>query len=158
MTNLAELQELADKIERQAESLEHYAEQDGFAAKPVPSVFHLQAGHFRDYAEELRQCLLSLETETKELRRDALRFRSHLQIVPMLLGPMAWQLWRGWVDKEWLPIALNRRFTWGPKARPGEGETIAEMLLKAEEEISSGKAKQVHFVDEAPDHPRARRG
>jgi hypothetical protein len=47
----------ADKIERQAECLEGYAESSGFEAKPVPSVFHLQASHFRTYAEELREAL-----------------------------------------------------------------------------------------------------
>lgn len=49
--------EIADKIERQAECLEGYAEQSGHHAKPVPSVFHSQATHFRDYANELRAAL-----------------------------------------------------------------------------------------------------
>jgi hypothetical protein len=49
--------ETADKIERQATCLEGYAENHGFEAKPVPSVFHLQASHFRTYAEELREAL-----------------------------------------------------------------------------------------------------
>jgi len=48
---------IADKIERQAECLEGYAKQAGFEEKPVPSVFHLQAGHFRTYADEIREVL-----------------------------------------------------------------------------------------------------
>ncbi len=49
--------EIASKIERQAECLEGYAEQSGHHAKPVPSVFHSQASHFRTYAGELTAAL-----------------------------------------------------------------------------------------------------
>jgi hypothetical protein len=52
---------IADRITRQAECLEGYAEKAGHAAKPVPSVFHSQAMHFRDLADELRA---ALNTET----------------------------------------------------------------------------------------------
>jgi hypothetical protein len=45
---------IADKITRQAECLEGYAEKAGHGARPVPSVFHSQAMHFRDLADELR--------------------------------------------------------------------------------------------------------
>jgi hypothetical protein len=48
---------IADKIEHQAECLEGYAGSHGFEAKPVPSVFHLQASHFRTYADEIREVL-----------------------------------------------------------------------------------------------------
>lgn len=51
------LERIADKIERQATCLEGYAEQAGHEAKPVPSVFHFQAMHFRDYAAEIRASL-----------------------------------------------------------------------------------------------------
>jgi hypothetical protein len=47
---------IADKIERQAECLKTYAEGAGFE---VRSVFHSQAIHFRDYANELRAALLN---------------------------------------------------------------------------------------------------
>jgi hypothetical protein len=46
---------IANKIEHQAECLEGYAKDAGFEEKPVPSVFHLQASHFRTYANELRE-------------------------------------------------------------------------------------------------------
>lgn len=48
---------IIDKIERQADCLDGYAEQHGFEAKPVPSVFHLQSSHFRTYAAELREAV-----------------------------------------------------------------------------------------------------
>lgn len=50
--------QIANKIEHQAECLEGYAENHGFEAKPVPSVFHLQASHFRQYAHEIQEVLL----------------------------------------------------------------------------------------------------
>lgn len=50
------------KIERQADCLEGYAEQSGFEAKPIPSAFHWQATHFRDYAKELRDELTRNQT------------------------------------------------------------------------------------------------
>lgn len=49
---------IADKIEHQADCLEGYAKDNGFEATPVPSVFHIQAAHFRQYATELREVLL----------------------------------------------------------------------------------------------------
>jgi hypothetical protein len=48
------LEKLALKNDQQAACLEHYAEQQGQTAKPVPSVYHLQAMHFRDIATEAR--------------------------------------------------------------------------------------------------------
>lgn len=53
----ATLMAIANKIQRQAECLEGFAEQAGFEAKPVPSVFHSQAMHFRDYAKELQEVI-----------------------------------------------------------------------------------------------------
>jgi hypothetical protein len=47
------LRDIADRIKRQADCLDRYAEQSGFKAEPVPSVFHFQASHFRDLAKEL---------------------------------------------------------------------------------------------------------
>lgn len=47
--------EIANEVERQADCLEGYAEHAGHPAKPVPSVFHLQAGHFRAMASELQE-------------------------------------------------------------------------------------------------------
>lgn len=46
---------LCDLIDQQAKCLEGYAESHGFEAKPVPSVFHFQAGHFRDLARDIRR-------------------------------------------------------------------------------------------------------
>lgn len=48
---------IADKIECQATCLEGYAKDHGFEAEPIPSVFHLQAAHFRTYANELREAM-----------------------------------------------------------------------------------------------------
>lgn len=48
------ISDIADRIDHQADCLDAYAEAHGFEAKPVPSVFHLQAVHFRDLAKELR--------------------------------------------------------------------------------------------------------
>ena len=48
---------IANKIERQADCLDKYAEDHGHEAKPVPSVFHLQSSHFRDYAREIREMI-----------------------------------------------------------------------------------------------------
>jgi hypothetical protein len=45
--------DIARKILTQADCLQRYAEQAGHEATPVPSVFHFQASHFRDYAREL---------------------------------------------------------------------------------------------------------
>lgn len=53
------LADIADRIRRQAVCLEGYAVQAGHAAKPVPSVFHLQASHFADLADELASAALS---------------------------------------------------------------------------------------------------
>jgi hypothetical protein len=52
-----DVHKIIDKIDVQAECLEHYAEQSGYSAKPVPSVFHFQATHFRDIAKELRDAI-----------------------------------------------------------------------------------------------------
>ena len=49
------LASIADRIDRQAECLEKYAERRGFEAKPIPSEFHWEATHFRDLASELRK-------------------------------------------------------------------------------------------------------
>ena len=51
--------EAADKIDQQADCLDHYAEMSGFKKGPLPSVFHLQSSHFRDIAKELRAALQS---------------------------------------------------------------------------------------------------
>lgn len=51
----AALLAIANNIEHQADCLEGYAKTHGFEAKPVPSVFHSQATHFRDQAEKLRE-------------------------------------------------------------------------------------------------------
>ncbi len=51
----AAIAQAADKLERQADCLCAYAEQNGEKAKPIPSVYHLQAVHFRDIAKELRE-------------------------------------------------------------------------------------------------------
>lgn len=59
-SGLMEFRQIIEKIERQAECLEGYAVQAGHEAKPVPSVFHSQASHFRTYAGELRALLASL--------------------------------------------------------------------------------------------------
>ena len=48
-----EIAGIADRLLRQADCLDRYAEQSGFPEKPVPSVFHLQSSHFRDLAKEL---------------------------------------------------------------------------------------------------------
>lgn len=50
-------QAIVAKIYAQSDCLEKYAESHGFAGKPVPSVFHLQAAHFRAYANELEAAL-----------------------------------------------------------------------------------------------------
>lgn len=47
------LADIAQRILRQADCLDHYAEQSGFNCEPLPSVFHLQSRHFRDLAKEL---------------------------------------------------------------------------------------------------------
>lgn len=46
--------DIADRINRQAECLDGYAVSEGYE---MPSVFHSQAMHFRDLADELRQAL-----------------------------------------------------------------------------------------------------
>ena len=51
------LHSIANLIVRQAACLEAYAEQSGHPAKPIPSVFHSQATHFRDLADALRDTL-----------------------------------------------------------------------------------------------------
>lgn len=53
----ATLMAIANRIEHQAECLEGYAVSHGFEAKPVPSVFHSQATHFRDLARELQEVI-----------------------------------------------------------------------------------------------------
>jgi chemotaxis regulatin CheY-phosphate phosphatase CheZ len=55
------LEIIASNNERQAECLEHYAEMAGFKAGPLPSVFHLQAMHFRDFATDARAALTLFE-------------------------------------------------------------------------------------------------
>jgi len=49
---IAALETLIRKTRIQATCLEHYAEQSGFSAGPIPSVFHLQAAHFRTFTDE----------------------------------------------------------------------------------------------------------
>jgi hypothetical protein len=48
------LADIARRIEIQADCLDHYAVQSGHPVGPLPSVFHLQSGHFRELARELR--------------------------------------------------------------------------------------------------------
>mgnify|MGYP007100222096 CR=1 FL=1 len=45
--------DISNRIKQQANCLEQYAEQNGFLEKPIPSVFHIQASHFRDLGNEL---------------------------------------------------------------------------------------------------------
>lgn len=51
------IRRLAQKLNAQATCLEGYAESHGFESKPVPSVFHSQASHFRDIAREMLEHL-----------------------------------------------------------------------------------------------------
>jgi hypothetical protein len=60
--------DIADRIDQQADCLEAYARDHGFTDKPVPSVFHLQASHFRDLAKELRDVWDDMSLEAKEER------------------------------------------------------------------------------------------
>lgn len=60
---VARVLEIADEIERQADCLEGYAEKSGHTAKPVPSVFHLQAAHFRAMASEIHDTLSPIPME-----------------------------------------------------------------------------------------------
>jgi hypothetical protein len=48
---------IANSIEHQADCLVGYAKSLGFVAKPVPSVFHSQATHFKDQANTLRELI-----------------------------------------------------------------------------------------------------
>jgi len=66
---LREAASIADRIEAQATCLEGYAESSGHAGKRVPSVFHLQAMHFRDLAAELR--LLPPAIDRERVEREA---------------------------------------------------------------------------------------
>lgn len=100
-----------------------------------------------DLLERLSDRIDVLTQERKRHLERLRQYQSHLQIVPMLLGSKAWELWRGWVDKEWLPTMLYQHYSWGPKARPGDGEAIAEMLLNVRDELASGKCKPLNFDD-----------
>lgn len=48
---------LCQRVEVQADCLIRYAEQNGEKAKPLPSVYHIQASHFCDFAREARAAL-----------------------------------------------------------------------------------------------------
>lgn len=52
-----DLQALIARIDQQADSLEKYAEDEGYSGKAPASVFHWQATHFRDIAEDMRRAL-----------------------------------------------------------------------------------------------------
>ena len=52
-----EMQGIIKRIRVQATCLEGYAEQNGFSGKAPASVFHWQATHFRDLADELDRAL-----------------------------------------------------------------------------------------------------
>jgi hypothetical protein len=53
------------KVLNQSECLEKYAEMAGFEARPVPSVFHFQASHFRDFANEAASAIEARRAETQ---------------------------------------------------------------------------------------------
>ena len=55
--NIAYAAKIIDKIDKQADCLEKYAEQDGHSGKAPASVYHWQATHFRDIADEIRRAL-----------------------------------------------------------------------------------------------------
>jgi hypothetical protein len=61
MADTLKLLAIADRIKRQADCLDGFAEQSGYHERPVPSVFHLQSSHFRDLAIELAEAARTMD-------------------------------------------------------------------------------------------------
>jgi len=49
------IERIIERMRKQADVLEEYAEQEGYSGRAPASVFHWQATHFRDLIEELEE-------------------------------------------------------------------------------------------------------
>jgi hypothetical protein len=53
-----------------------------------------------------------------------------------------------------MPVALNRHFSWGPKAWEDGGESVAATILDAEAQIADGRATLIENFDEHVSPPK----